>query len=215
MKLPDLNLREFRIWFLMAVSVAVCLPLAEWLSLSEDGDAVYLYVSFMYYIAFLVAVVILPVFLVRLCLKRTRPRALAWLLVIGVYLPCFSVGVHLAKQYWTAGWEAFSERSQPLIAAIREYERDQGKPPETLADLVPDYLPAVPDTGIGACSEYQYFTGKRAQNEFEGNPWVLQVIPPVAGIGFDLVLYFPQQNYPKRVYGGSLERVGDWAYLHE
>ncbi|MCA9018311.1 MAG: hypothetical protein KDA77_23520, partial [Planctomycetaceae bacterium] len=151
----------------------------------------------------------------RVCLKRTRMRAASWLLVIAVYVPCFWTGLVWEQQVWTAGWNAFSRRSEPLIAAIKDFEREHGAPPERLDDLVPDYLSAVPDTGMRACSEYQYVTGQLARNEFEGNPWALQVIPPVFGVGFDLVLYFPKQNYPKRGYGGSLERVGEWAYVHE
>ncbi len=46
-------------------------------------------------------------------------------------------------------------------------------------------------------------------------PWALQVLPPVFGVGFDLMLYFPKQDYPENGYGGWLERVGDWAYVHE
>ncbi len=30
-----------------------------------------------------------------------------------------------------------------------------------------------------------------------------------------LVLYFPNRNYPQHGYGGWLEPVGDWAYVHE
>jgi hypothetical protein len=28
-------------------------------------------------------------------------------------------------------------------------------------------------------------------------------------------MYSPLPNYPERGYGGSLERVGEWAYVHE
>jgi len=30
-----------------------------------------------------------------------------------------------------------------------------------------------------------------------------------------MMLYFPKKDYPEKGYGGSLERVGDWAYVHE
>lgn len=108
-----------------------------------------------------------------------------------------------------------AERSQPLIQAIKQFEQDQGVPPKELVELVPDYLSAVPDTGIRACPEYRYYSGDIARKQYAGNPWVLWFPAPVFGVGFDEMLYFPKQNYPKRGYGGSLERVADWAYVHE
>lgn len=210
---PAMKSKDFLSYILFGVSAIVVLPLVAWVLMSPYGSALMLCVTMLYHFAFLAAVVMLPVMLVGVCLKRTRARL--WLLVIAVYVPCFLAGVLLERQVWSAGWEAFSERSQPLIAAIEKYERDQGAPPERLAALVPDYLPALPDTGVRACSEYHYVTGPHTGEEYAGNPWVLQVIPPVFGVGFDEVLYFPRQNYPQRGYGGSWERIGDWAYLHE
>jgi hypothetical protein len=34
-------------------------------------------------------------------------------------------------------------------------------------------------------------------------------------MNWDMFLYFPKQNYPKAGYGGWLERIEDWAYVHE
>jgi len=50
-------------------------------------------------------------------------------------------------------WKALgqlAERSRPLIAAIDAYEKKRGQPPESLENLVPDFLPTIPATGIGA-----------------------------------------------------------------
>jgi hypothetical protein len=41
------------------------------------------------------------------------------------------------------------------------------------------------------------------------------LVSTLKGGSFDRFLYFPLQNYPEDGYGGSLERIGDWAYLHE
>ena len=202
-------------YILFALSAIAVLPLVAWVLMSPYGSELLLCVTMLYHIAFLAAVVMLPVMLVRVCMKRTRTRARLWLMVITAYVPCFVAGGMLEHHVWSAGWEAFSERSQPLIAAIKKYERDQGMPPERLADLVPDYLSVLPYTGMRACSEYQYETGPDTREGFNENPWVLRISPPVFGVGFDLVLYFPNQNYPEHGYGGSLERVGDWAYVHE
>lgn len=214
-RLMDMKSKEWINYLLFAISAIVVLPFAAWALLAPHGSGFILCLTMLYYFAFLATLVMLPIMLVRLCWKETRSRALLWLLVLVVYVPCFLLGVNLEHRVWTARWEAFSRRTQPLIAAINDYERQHGVPPESLTALVPDYLPAVPDTGMGACSEFQYFTGKDARQQYAGNPWALQVLPPVFGVGFDVVLYFPKQNYPKQGYGGWLEAVGVWAYVHE
>lgn len=114
-----------------------------------------------------------------------------------------------------AGMESFANRSQSLITAIHSYEQQHSRPPDSLNDLVPDYLPAIPETGMGAYPEFEYYSGPDAQERFGSNPWALQVQTPSGGINFDVILYFPNQNYPETGYGGSLQRIGFWAYVHE
>ena len=67
---------------------------------------------------------------------------------------------------------------------------------------------------MAAYPEYKYLSGEKVK-DYDGNPWVLYVFTPSGGINFDQFLYFPLQNYPSHGYGGSLERIGNWAYVHE
>ena len=32
---------------------------------------------------------------------------------------------------------------------------------------------------------------------------------------FDCFVYWPERNYPEHMYGGWVERMGGWAYVHE
>ena len=73
---------------------------------------------------------------------------------------------------------------------------------------------SIPSTGMAAYPTYRYLTGTDAL-EYEGNSWVIVVHAPLGLLDFDSFLYFPKQNYPKHGYGGYLERVEDWAYVHE
>ena len=52
-------------------------------------------------------------------------------------------------------------------------------------------------------------------HKWDDNSWVLYIDTPSGGINFDMFMYFPNQNSPKTGYGGVLERIGDWAYVHE
>jgi hypothetical protein len=43
----------------------------------------------------------------------------------------------------------------------------------------------------------------------------LVVFTPSGAINFDQFMYFPNRNYPEQGFGGWIERIGDWAYVHE
>ena len=55
-------------------------------------------------------------------------------------------------------------RAEPLIAAITAYTSATGNQPDSLADIVPQYVAQQPATGLQACSEYEYrsLSGKPA-----------------------------------------------------
>lgn len=118
-----------------------------------------------------------------------------------------------AVRMW--GFEQFTIRAKPLITAIREYESDRGHPPSSLSELVPDFLPEVHDTGIGSAPEYVYVAGDDAPAEYHGNAWTLRLPVSIGVLNWDLMLYYPLQNYPAHGHGGVLRQVGDWAYVHE
>jgi len=67
---------------------------------------------------------------------------------------------------------------------------------------------------MAAYPNYEYMCGEEAER-FDGNPWVLLVRTPSGPINWDMFMYFPLQNYPEAGYGGRIEDVGDWAYVHE
>ncbi|MFC2173789.1 hypothetical protein ACFLU6_14350 [Acidobacteriota bacterium] len=133
-------------------------------------------------------------------------------LIVGVVCMIFSV--QAKQKYRMHAFLDLAERSEVLVDAIRTYETDNGHPPEKLADLVPGYLPSVPGTGMKAYPDYVYVVGERAQS-FGGQPWVLYVETPSGPLNWDLFIYFPSKEYPKDAYGGHLEPVKDWAYVHE
>ena len=106
-----------------------------------------------------------------------------------------------------------ARRSQPLIEAIDRFEREHGEPPASLEALVPAYLSSVPGTGMAAYPAYRYRVGQRAER-FGDNAWALEVFTPSGILNFDSFVYYPNQNYQNSCMGW-VERVGDWAYLHE
>lgn len=108
---------------------------------------------------------------------------------------------------------ALAERSVVLVDAIKAYEDKYGAPPASLEALVPDFIPSIPKTGMGAYPKYRYVVPE--QDRYAGNPWVLFVFTPTGIPNFDQFIYYPLQNYPADLDGNPLERIRDWAYMHE
>ncbi|RYG53405.1 hypothetical protein EON80_32750 [bacterium] len=105
-----------------------------------------------------------------------------------------------------------TERSQPLIQAIENYRREHDQYPAQLSDLAPEHLLEVPYTGAVGYPQFRY---KKASENSLFKSYELQIFTPVGGINFDTFNYWPEHAYPKTMYGGTVERIGDWAYVHE
>lgn len=102
----------------------------------------------------------------------------AWLLLVGVGRACLDRGSQdvllrraklsrrilvlalglgaLSEPHRYAELRAMAIRADPLVAAIRVYDRDHGRPPGTLQSLVPGYLRKVPTPGLRRCPEFEY-----------------------------------------------------------
>lgn len=140
-----------------------------------------------------------------------RPLLLAIItagaMVPGVY-PGLAAHFYLRK----VAFEALADRSSTLVEAIKQYERETGTPPTTIADLVPRYLAEVPHTGMSAYPKYEY---ARAPGMCMGdNAWNVIMFVGEA-LSFDMFIYCPNQNYPRAIGGNWIERIGAWAYMHE
>lgn len=45
--------------------------------------------------------------------------------------------------------------------------------------------------------------------------WELRVPCSLGVLNWDVFFYWPSEVYPQRLYGGSIEQIGGWAYVHE
>jgi len=101
-----------------------------------------------------------------------------------------------------------AERAQPILSALARYQQDKGKYPEALNELVPDYLEAIPATGVDKYPRFYYF--KAPRHELSGGSYELGV-PCTSFHGFDRFFYWPTEVYPDHLNGNGIERVGKWA----
>lgn len=195
-------------------------PLGWWLAfrpsavLSFLGMIVFIIGDMAFLIASLVYLFLILITPVRLCLAKYRKGALITAGQAVVFVACYVVGsFNWGRELWYQGVVDVVARGDPLIDAIHAYTSDHGQPPGSLQALTPQYLAAIPTTGVGSRSKFHYVVGE--PQHFDGNPWVVFMSPPCHVMGFDRLMYFPLENYPTHGYGGWIRRIGRWGYVHE
>ena len=128
--------------------------------------------------------------------------------VFVITLIAFGVGETMRD----AVFKAITVRGRPLVAAIKQFQAKNGALPGGLDELVPDFIPAIPDTGVGAYPKYE-FIRKPDPVKYGGNPWVLFVNVSTDDLMQDLLIFFPDGNYPANRPGHGARRFGDWAKI--
>jgi len=133
------------------------------------------------------------------------------ILAIGIMVasaPYF--GMVLAQSVRVQAYTAVSTRAAVLVKAIDAYERDEKRPPDSLKQLLPKYIAAIPETGIAGCPTFAYSSiGYRTRDS-----WELSV-KYAAPMYYDLFFYGPSREYMSVFGAGYRGKIGDWMYVHE
>lgn len=223
-------MREFKLTksklALFSIPVVLCLifpmvlvPLATWEAVSPHGTGfVGFVIPLFLIILFLLIAGACFVSVVCLLFPSLRLGALISFLicmasVTSLFIGCLaggSISNHVQKNTLTQ----LAQRSKPLITAIKSYEQKFGHPPDSLETLVPEFIPKVPNTGIGATPDYQYqsFTNSSSYGK---NKWVLEVYSPADHLAFSTFIYLPLQDYSVLNYGEVIWRIEGWAYWYK
>ena len=199
---------------LAALFLHAAIILIQWYVVSPvgfGGTFLLQFVAFLF-LPVLVIVLAVPVSVFLIPFRKTRRHGVTILACGPVFVLIAVALLRFAPPVRMNAFQRLADRSEPLVNAIHSFVEKEGRPPADLEELVPEYMPQIPKTGMPAYPTYRYST---ETNRWDGNPWVVYVNCTSGGINFDMFMYFPKQNYPERGYGGSLERVGKWAYVHE
>jgi len=130
----------------------------------------------------------------------------------GIVFVFMMLAVGAEEAIRDAAFRSIAARGGPLVTAIKQFQAKNGAPPGGLDELVPDFIPAIPDTGIAAYPKYEYLR-KPDPAKFEGNPWVLFVNVSTDDLMQDLLIFDPKGNYPARPQVASARRFGDWSKI--
>ena len=145
------------------------------------------------------------VMLLLLLLKRARTFALRWLTAVPLVLLSVLLGARMAGDLRTEALETMATHGTPLAHAIAAYAQANGHAPTRLELLVPGFLPAIPEPGVGVAPRFDYEPGVRPED-----PWRLFVLIPGVVLPDEFV-------YAPPVASGTPERemrrrFGDWVY---
>lgn len=162
----------------------------------------------------LLGMVIIAVSTLGVFFNKTRSTSLAVVIGAGMLVTLSVMSLKSADRIRLRGFERLSREAAPLVAAIHAYNKEFGVPPKSMEELKVNYPPGHSIKG-GKLPVFEYLPGDRARERYHGNPWVLLLETPTGPLSWDLFLYYPLQNYPPLGHGGWLEKVGDWAYVHE
>lgn len=211
----------------VAVALGAAFSLANLWAVSAYGISITPWVAGVLAIAYIcgvmVAIFTVPVALllivVRLILRRSLGKAPQRALSAFVFV---IVSFSVARNPHNIAVREVAEQGAPLIDAIRRFETTRGTPPATLSELVPEYLPSIPTTGIRLAPEYEYRVGSDARCD---NPWMLShsfpdMLPfPLSPISTDFGCthyYLPRGNYLDKTCLGNTphtEVMFGWAVV--
>lgn len=203
----------------LAVSPLIVVPAVQTMALQlppQEGGRPAIDTFDVYFYSFALLVPIAAILALASATERGWVTGCA-LGVVGafLFLGAFLGGDMIADTVRMRAFGSLAERSRPLIAAISAYQQDHQRPPGDLRELVPSYLPNIPQTGLRFSPSYAYVVGDKARDERRGNPWALVVEASSGWLSYDQFVYYPLGNYAGSTDDHNVERIGEWAYLRK
>ncbi|GEM_PF-2543497 len=129
-----------------------------------------------------------------------QEQATEELKIVCMLIVIFVLSVPASYQLRSFGFYLTSLRAEPVVEAVKRYEKDKGFPPKSVDILVPEYINKIP-YGVPPLKMHIYPDGR----------WQLGATVSIGIMNWDAFIYESDQNYEDDSY----ERLGDWVYLHE
>lgn len=207
---------KFRLAIVILLSVLVnsLIFIAQWYALSPKGSGTYLNYSALFIIPLTLVMMAIPLLIIMLAFPVNKKKVLFTLLCCMIYIGTGFFSTKLSVMYRGSAFDKLAQQSQQLVAAIAQYEKDHHYPPQKLKLLVPEYLPNVHNTGMGAYPDYTYKVIENPGNQ-DVRRWQLYVT--ISGVedngDSEKFFYLPERDAPDALRENIKKRSGDWVYL--
>lgn len=114
----------------------------------------------------------------------------------------------------TTAFSRASTNGSQVVVALRQYRADRGAYPQDFGQLIPEYINALPYTGLVGYPEFTYRNGYNDIDKVDDS-YELCINCTSGGINFDRFIYWPSEKYPDNIQGNWTEPIGSWVYVHE
>lgn len=111
-------------------------------------------------------------------------------------------------------------QGQIIIDAITAYEHEHSSYPQNLKALIPKYIDEIPGTGIKGFPYFLYEIINPSERKYRvpemGDDPIYELrVNFYRVFKWDCFFYWPVERYPDYIYGGNVENLQKWAYVHE
>jgi hypothetical protein len=138
---------------------------------------------------------------------RWRGDSLRPLLLFALFVAGTVAGVLASRWVRADGWRRVADNGDRVVLAIRAFEARHGAPPETLAELAPEFVASVPGTGLGSRPAFRY-----AAHYADAGHGTWRLWTKLPGIShFSDLRYLPAAEVQE--WDTVLHRVGAWAVV--
>ena len=87
--------------------------------------------------------------------------------------------------------------------------------PNERINMVDDFLRNQQLVGKNKADVVELLGEPSGKGNRSNSTWELHVDCTSGGINFDVFFYWPSHEYPDEIYGGCVQRIEEWAYVHE
>lgn len=138
-------------------------------------------------------------------------KAVGKLMAICLFLAsAIMVGGLLTEFVRYSTFSGVADRARVLMIATRDYEAKYGVVPTSLTKLVPEFLPALPDTNIGPYPLYRCCTYDEKRTA-----WVVGITDSHGRFGYEILVFCPGEKYPRFLLDGFVADVQNWWKTYE
>jgi hypothetical protein len=187
-----------------AVFLCETLPLCSGPRWLEGPATAILYLSLLFLIPFILAVIAFPALFMMAAFSRS-PRqwercALAATIALSIFIAMRTGGIVREARLST-----IAERGAPVIQELEACRLQTGAYPDSIS---------LPPTGILAHPRFQYrLASTDKKDPFDA--YELSVDCSWGTFVWDRMVYWPSKTYPSRIHGGVVTRIGNWARVQD